>query len=232
MRWGLIALVVTWASASLAKTPLNASPNPGALVITSPTDGADVFIDGNKVGTTPMFPQPLPPGEHTIKVIKQGFAPFIDVFNINNKRQTKLDVELVPVAGVIKLSANVEQAHVFVDGKFVGEAPITVEIAVGARAIQVSKAGYKDYFQNIEAVAGQEVSVEVTLEELPMGANPYKPPPPPPPKWFEKWWVWTAAGGAVAVAVVGVVVGVTQSNQNPVGDFHANYTFSINNSGH
>ena len=63
--------------------------------------------------------------------------------------------------------------------------------SVGARAVQVSKGGYKDFFQNIAAVAGQEVNLDVLLEELPVGVNPYKPPPPPPPKWYEKWWVWT-----------------------------------------
>ena len=71
-------------------------------------------------------------------------------------------------------------------------------MGVGARAVQVSKGGYKDFFQNISAVAGQEVNLDVLLEELPVGVNPYKPPPPPPPKWFESGGCGPSAPSASA----------------------------------
>jgi hypothetical protein len=211
-----------------AKTPAAAVVvNPGALLLTSTVDGADVFIDGNKIGITPLAPHILPPGDHTIKVTKLGFSPFIDVFNINKKKETKLTVEPQPVAGVIKVTVNQEQSHVFVDGKFIGEAPLTAEVGVGARAIQVSKGGFKDYFQNVDAVAGQEVSMEVALEELPAGMNPYKLAAPPPPKLYEKWWVWTAAAGGVAAVVIAIVVPVVYAGKDPVKDFGATYNFSV-----
>ena len=118
----------------------------------------------------------------------------------------------------MKLRTNVEAARVYVDGKFVGEAPITAEIAVGARAVQVSKGGFKDFFQNMSAVAGQEVNLDVLLEELPVGVNPYKPPPPPPPKWYEKWWVWTVGAVGVGVVVTAVVVPAYFATRDPIGD--------------
>jgi hypothetical protein len=231
MRFALLAVCLAVPAVAdpllLAKnTP--APANPGALILSCPVDGAEVSVDGNKVGVTPLIPLPLSAGDHTIKVTKVGFSPFIDVFNINKKKETKLSVEPVPVAGVVKVTVNVEQAHVFVDGKFIGEAPLIAEVGVGARAIQVSKGGFKDYFQNVDAVAGQETSIEVALEELPMGLNPYKPPPPPPPKLYEKWWVWTAAAGALAVAVIVVVTPtVVLANKDPIKDFGATYNFTI-----
>jgi hypothetical protein len=213
-----------------AKSPPPAAPsNPSALIVNSMTQGADVYVDGEKRGTLPMDPLVLIPGEHTIKVVRPGFAPFIDVFKIDKKKSTTLDVELVPISGVLKVTANVEAANVFIDGKFVGAAPITVDMGVGPKAIQVSKGGFKDFFQNVSAVAGQELSMEVSLEELPMGANPYKPAAPPPPKWYEKWWVWTAGAAGVVVVVTAIVVPVVLSQQDPVKDFGASYTFSVNN---
>jgi hypothetical protein len=216
----LVPVLLLAAVGGAAQAAPAAAAKAGALEISSSTAGADVAIDGERVGTIPL-PGPittLPPGEHTIKVEKPGFAPYIDVFKIDRKKPTKVEVELVAVAGVLKIKSNVEAARIYVDGKFVGEAPLTTEIGVGARAVQVSKGGYKDFFQNISAVAGQEVNLDVLLEELPMGANPYKPPPPPPPKWYEKWWVWTVGAVGVGVVVTAVVVPAYYATRDPIGD--------------
>jgi PEGA domain len=223
-----VLILLALSGLALAKGPAAAPPpaNPGALVLTCTAADAEVFVDGNKVGTTPLQPLVLPPGDHTIKVQKLGFAPFIDVFNINKKKETRLSVEPTPIAGVVKVTVNVEQAHVFVDGKFIGEAPITAEVGVGARAIQVSKGGFKDYFQNVDAVAGQEVSMEVAMEELPAALNPYHLAPAPPPKWFEKKWVWGVVAAAVAAAVVVVVVPI-ETQQSAISKFGAEQSYTV-----
>lgn len=223
MRWlsalVVVALVGATAHAQRAQ-PAAAAGRAGALEVESTTAGAEVFIDGERVGTIPLGAPltSLTPGEHTIKVEKPGFAPYIDVVKIERKKPTRVDVELVPVAGVLKVKSNVEAARVYVDGKFVGEAPLTAEVGVGARAVQVSKGGYKDFFQNVSAVAGQELNLDVQLEELPVGVNPYKPAPPPPPKWYEKWWVWTVGAVGVGAVVTAVVVPVYYATKNPIND--------------
>jgi hypothetical protein len=224
-----LALLVC-ASAALAKAPPPAAPVPGTLAITSTTEGAEVFIDGERVGIVPLTgPLPLQPGEHTIKVQKAGFAPLIDVFKIQKKTQTKLEVELVPISGAVRVTSSVEKARVFIDGKFVCEAPCSSEMPVGPRAIQVSKGGYKDFFQNISSVAGQEVVLDVKLEELPAELNPYRVAPPPPARWYEKWWVWTAGVVALGAVVTAIAVPVAESQRDRVKDFGPTYTFTIGN---
>lgn len=222
----VVAIGLASGSAALAKTPSAATP--GSLVIGSSTTGAEVDVDGEQVGVVPLpGPVPLQPGEHTIKVSKVGYAPLIDVFKIQRHKETHLQVDSTPVAGALKVSANIDQARVFVDGKFVCETPCTTEVQVGVRTIQVSKGGYHDYFKNLEAVAGQELALDVKMEELPAGLNPYKPPPPPPPKWYEKWWVWTAGAAGVAIVVTAIVVPVALTSQDPIAGFHPSYTFTL-----
>jgi hypothetical protein len=224
MRILAVALVLCAASlpARAQRSTPAAAPagKPGTVEIESATQGAEIDIDGEKAGVVPL-PQPLtlPPGEHTIKVTRPGYTPYIDVFKVDRKKPTKLSIELIAVAGVLKLTANVENARVYVDGKFVGEAPLTAEVPVGARAIKVQKGGYKDFEQDVSAVAGQETNLDVMLEELPVGINPYKPPPPPPPKWYEKWWVWTVGAVAVGAVVTAVVVPAYYLTRDPVADF-------------
>ena len=214
MTW-LVTLGLAPATAFAQRRPATAT-----LELQSSTLGAEVFVDGQKLGDVPLAgPLTVTPGEHTVKVVKPGYAPFIDVFRADRKKPTRLEVELVAVAGVLKMRANVEGARVYIDGKYVGDAPVATEMTVGARAIQVSKGGYSDFFQNVSAVAGQEVNLDVQLEELPMGVNPYKPPPPPPPRWFQKWWVWTVGAVGVAAVVTAVVVPSYYATRDPVGDF-------------
>jgi hypothetical protein len=224
-------LLVALSTVALWARPLYAADgkiNVGQLVLQGSTVGAEIFIDGERIGVTPLAgPLTLTAEEHTIKIVKPGYAPMIDVVRVQKRKQTKLDVELTPVAGILRVRANIAEARVFVDGKFVGEAPIESELPVGARAIQVSHGGYKDFFQNVEAVAGQEVSLEVTLEELPPELNPYIVKAPPPPKWYQKWWVWTVGLVGVGVVATAVTVPIIYTQQNAVAGFHGDYNFTV-----
>ncbi len=171
------------------------------------TVNAEVFIDGDKIGTTPLEGVlPLSSGEHTIRVVRPGYAPYIDVFVIKEGKVTKIPVELAPVSGVLRLRARPDKTRVFVDGKLVGEAPIETDLKVGPHAIRLSRFGYQDQSFNVSAIAGALIEREFLLAELPPGLNPYRPLGPPPPKWYEKWWVWTAGAAGVAVIAVSVIV--------------------------
>ena len=218
------------ASLVLAPAPAVAadSKTTGTLVINATTLGAEIFVDGERVGTTPLGgPVPLSAEEHTLKVTKPGFAPLIDVIRITKRKATKIEVDLTPVAAILRVRSTVAEARIFVDGKFVGQAPLEAELPVGARAIQVSRGGYKDFFQNVEAVAGQEVALEVTLEELPPDANPYKPKAPRAPKWYEKAWVWSVGVIGVGVVVTAVVVPIVITQRDPIKEFAPSYTYTV-----
>ena len=154
----LVAFASTCVSPSLmslaaagrrAKKKDEEDPSKKALVpltITCATPGATVAVDSEPVGMTPMeMPVPVAAGDHTIKVTKLGYAPYIDVFSTKGKKDVKLELELVPVSGVLHVKSNVPGARVLVDGRYVGEAPLDVEADTGPRAVQVSKGGYKDF---------------------------------------------------------------------------------------
>lgn len=223
-----LALSLSMSSVGVLAHADSAASKGGTLVITATTLGAEIFVDGERIGTTPLpGPLPLSADDHTLKVTKPGFAPLIDVIKIQRKKATKIEVDLTPVTAILRVRASISDARVFVDGKFVGQAPIEAELPVGARAIQVSRGGYKDFFQNVEAVAGQEVVLDVKLDELPAELNPYKAKALPPPKWYEKWWVWTATAAGVAVVVTAVVVPVVLTQKDHVADFGPSYTFTV-----
>jgi len=168
---------------------------------------AEVFVDGESIGRTPL-PRvfPLTAGEHTIRVSRPGFTPFVDVFKAKEGQVAKLDVELVPITGVLRLTAEGDAVRVFIDQRYAGDAPVEAELSVGSHKVRVERAGYAPETFAVNAVAGQLIDKAIKLSALPDEQNPYLRKPPAPPKWYQKWWVWTiAAVGAAGVATAIIV---------------------------
>ncbi|MCA9670990.1 MAG: PEGA domain-containing protein [Myxococcales bacterium] len=196
----------------------------GYLQLNSTTTGADVLIDGNKVGTVPLPDRlRLRTGKHTLKLTKKGFTQYLDVFQVRRRQTTKLEIDLLPVAAIFVIRANEADARVYIDGKFVGTTPLETEALIGKRAIRVRKAGFYDVLLEKKATAGQTINIEAELKPLPVGTTPYRPPPPPPPKWYEKWYVWAGIAGGVAAVAVTVTLSVTLATKDPIEDFGAQY---------
>jgi hypothetical protein len=199
---------------------------PGHLLLKSTTTGAEVFINNTKVGEVPLDePIRLAPGEYTVKITKRGYTQYLDVFRVDPGKTTTLDVDLLPVAGILVVTSEEPEARVYIDDKFVGTTPLEVEVLIGQRKIRVKKAGFYDLKLTRQAIAGERLKVRARLKPLPVGTTPYRPAPPPPPKWYEKWWVWaTVAGGAAAVALT-VTLSVTIANQDEIAEFGAQYNW-------
>ena len=215
---------------ALAAPPAAGAAKPSgssAVLIRCATEAAEVFIDGDVVGKTPLNePLPLSVGEHTVRVARLGFAPFIDVFKVKAGQTAKLDVELVPVAGVLAITtpANMPDPaglppgtpapapRVFVDDKYVGQAPLEHEISPGNHTIRIERPGFVPESFQVTAVAGKSMQREPALVALPPDQNPYLTKPKT--KWYQKWWVWTIGAVGVAAIATAVIVPVVLSQRN------------------
>lgn len=180
----------------------------GSLVIKCNVDGAQVFIDGELLGETPLPKQQISVGEHSIKITKIGYTDYMDVIQILKGKTTTVEAELIPVSSYLKLKGNVKGARVFIDDTYIGNLPIDYELKPGEHTIVVKKLGYYDHTEKVTVTPGETKEIVINLEAMPMDErNPLYHPPPPPPKWYEKWWVWTAIGGG-AVVLGGVITGI------------------------
>lgn len=198
----------------------------GTLQINSMTEGAGVFVDGKEVGVLPLKePLRLKPGRHTLKLTKAGYTEYLDVFRVRAGRTTSLDIDLLPFAGVLIVTSTEPDARVFVDGKFVGTAPLEKEVLIGERTVSVKKPGYYDFIKKYKAIGGTTERITADLEAMPVGTTPYRPTPPPPPKWYEKWYVWAGAAGGVAAVTLAVVLPVVL-NKPAVDKFDPDYRWS------
>ncbi len=162
----VLALLVTLAPSSLL------AKKGGTVAIECTVQGASVEIDGKSVGKTPLKPQSVSAGSHTIKVKKLGFLEYVEKVAVPPGKTTKVVADLLPFAGVLQLASNVAGAQVTVDGKPVGKAPLEVEVKLGKRTIAVNAAGYEPFTTTLQVDAGNAYPVTVKLAKKGAAAAP------------------------------------------------------------
>jgi hypothetical protein len=73
-------------------------PTTGRLIVTADQDGAAVFIDGERVGTTPLAPiDGIAAGEHQVRVTCDGFVEHEASVNVAAGGEGRVAATLVPV---------------------------------------------------------------------------------------------------------------------------------------
>ena len=191
---------------ALAARPRPAAPAPkfeapGALTIMSTTAGAEVEIDGKSVGTLPTEDSfVVAPGVHKIRVFLRGWTEYIDTFEVKPGEDVELEIDLIPFAGIVKISTGEPGATVKIDGKVEGVTPFDKDVPVGKKAIVVSRPGFQDEVRELQVQAGQEYVLDIALREIPGGGGGGGA------DFYETWWFWTivgvvGAGTATAIAV-------------------------------
>ena len=180
---------------------------PGTLVIYSITTGAEVEIDGRVVGNIPLDDDfAVEQGQHTIRVFKRGFSEHNDTFTVAPGGEVELEVDLIPVAGILTLTSAEAGATVTVNGKVMGVTPFDQDLSPGKSTIVVSKPGFYDDMHEVDIVAGQVYPLTAELKPLPESELPVMASEDGPAV-YETWWFWTiigvvvASGAATAVAL-------------------------------
>jgi hypothetical protein len=212
----LVALVAVFA----ALVPAEASAQRGRgarrgrLVVLSPQQGAEVFIDEASVGTLPIEPQSLAPGDHTLRVTRPGFTDFTDVVRITAGGEATVEVELIAVAAVLHVESTPPGAQVFVDGRFVGTTPGDFELGDGPRSVRVRLAGHHEVIRQVTGTPGERTSLALPLEALAPDEDP-NAVRADPDVWYEQPWTWVGIGGGAVAVAVGIALIVVFTAEQP-----------------
>lgn len=108
-------LRVTPQSAGKAIALNNPVPIYGSIMLTSSPADAVVYVDGKKVGTTPVIVNELLIGKHTVRMEKEGFNKQVRTVHIVDNQESVLDFELIKAVAkesVIPMESN---NHEYVD---------------------------------------------------------------------------------------------------------------------
>ncbi len=101
-------------------------------VITTSPSGADIFIDGLRVGESPYYGY-LPSGLHRVKAIKKDFGEIEKTLSFNRFSYNEYHLDLIRY-GTVRFES-VPKLEVFVDGGYVGLTPATVILDPGTHTV-------------------------------------------------------------------------------------------------
>jgi hypothetical protein len=220
LRCVTVSLVVALVAMVASLFPAEASAQRGRgarrgrLVVLSAQQGAEVFIDEQSVGTLPIEPQSLAPGDHTLRVTRPGYTDFTDVVRITAGGEATVEVELIAVAAVLHVESTPPGAQIFVDGRFVGTTPGDVELADGTRSVRVRLSGYHEVLRQVTATPGERTELVLPLEVLPPDEDP-NAVRADPDDWYEKPWTWVGIGGGAVAVAVGIALIVVFTAEQP-----------------
>jgi hypothetical protein len=150
---------------SLLSLPAAAERKPAAtaqLQVTGPP-GADVAIDGKRVGKLPFATQ-LVAGDHVIVVTRANHARFEKKLTLVAGKDVALVVELAPFTEVRVLSSP-RGATVTIDGARRGTTPLAIAVEPGPHFFEIAHDGFQPRGERIQ-ITGAQQNVEVTLEPV------------------------------------------------------------------
>ncbi|MCI6822799.1 MAG: SUMF1/EgtB/PvdO family nonheme iron enzyme [Bacteroidales bacterium] len=145
-----------------------AAPTPiyGRLNVTSTPIDADIYLDGQKVGTTPMMLPKCLIGQHTVRISKAGHSDFAKTIALAEGATEEISARLEsgkPVA----ISAP-EGADIYVDGAKVGTTRFEGALAFGSHTAYAMQGGKKSGEKaiNVSMQGGAVPAVTLTYFEF------------------------------------------------------------------
>ncbi len=146
-----IDLIQDWAKVSIESTPT----------------GADVWIDGEKLGVTPYITD-LQTGEYHLELLHTDYIPYEkDFVVVANEDLTLPIAELYSSPSHLLVTSTPAKAIVSIAGENKGVTPVTLRLNPNTEhTITLSKPGFKPSQQNVTLKVGEQQNLSTKLEAI------------------------------------------------------------------
>lgn len=136
----------------------------GQMQISSVPDGAEVFVDGQPVGITPLTAEVLETGTQ-LAIAKKGYKTWERQVSVKAGTEDIFPaVELVVADGTVDLSTSPAGAHVTVDGEFRGTTPVSIELSpLTEHRVELFLEGYRKAVRTVQTEPESHSSLALDL---------------------------------------------------------------------
>jgi hypothetical protein len=148
--------------------------------------GADVFLDEQPIGKSPMDPLLVDIGVHKVRVHKDEFSEAAEDVTVNGGAQLLVDLKLHPILheGRVTITAGPQDA-ITLDGQPTAVGSWSGVLHSGGHTLRVTAPSMLPYQNEVLVQDGQSRDIRVTLN-------------PEPSKGILPAWAWVAGGVVVA----------------------------------
>jgi len=162
--------------AALAPTPPPVTPAPapvsGSLRIETVPAGANVTVNGEARGNSPVELTGLAVGNYDVRAELKGYDAKADtVAIVEGSPHARLSLALTrsaPVTGSVEIVSQPVGAAVTVDGGDGGETPIAeLKLRPGSHRIEIAADGHEPWTGSVNVEPGKKSKVEAVLREIP-----------------------------------------------------------------
>ncbi len=156
---------------------VSAQPAGGRLLVRSTPAGAQVAVDGRRRGVTPLTLTRLAFGTHRVRLTRAGYESAERRVTVSAaKPASNLQVVMTAVrtqprdrpskfAGSLEVISKPPGASVYLDGRLVGQSPLTVQtVGAGSHVVRLELVGYRRWSSSVRVVAGQSERLTASLE--------------------------------------------------------------------
>ncbi|WP_456444850.1 PEGA domain-containing protein [Oceanithermus sp.] len=136
----------------------------GTLFVDSSPQGAQVYVDGDPVGRTPVQ-LALDEGTHDVELRLEGYEPYRVRVQVRAGQTTRLSPRLVAVVrtGTLEVTSTPDGAEVYVDGVYRGRTRLLMELEAGMHDVEVRMDGYTSYRARVRVDPGATTRVFARL---------------------------------------------------------------------
>jgi hypothetical protein len=157
-----------------APAPRPAAPT-GRLLVRSTPAGAQVAVNGEPRGQTPLTLREMPLGSYTIRLTRDGYAGQEHRLQLTPARASASLVVLLrraPVAarsgsshGSLYVESRPPGARVFLHNRLVGTTPLAVsDLAAGSVDVRIEQEGYQPWTSDVRITASERSRVTASLD--------------------------------------------------------------------
>ena len=139
-------------------------PAPGQLQLNTEPTGANVTLNGDFLGQTPLLIDMAPNTQHTLGILKPGYQPYTEALQLAASSMRQKTVTLMPRLGSVRVRVNNPAAEVLVNGKPVGKGSRVLSLPAVEQRIEIRLAGYASIVRRITPRPGLEQLVEAELK--------------------------------------------------------------------
>ena len=127
--------------------PIKLKPASGILTLSSTPASANVTVDGEYRGQTPLELSLEPGASHRVSIFKPGYSNAVRKLALKPEQRRRMHLRLQPQLGEVRLTIEPPDAEVLVNGQSRGRGSQTLKLPSFEHSLVVRRDGYRSHRQ-------------------------------------------------------------------------------------